>query len=358
MLKTVSSVANALGALNYKGTWNASTNTPALASGVGTKGDYYVVSVAGATNLDGITNWGVGDWATFNGSVWQRVEGGADGNFVNLDVTGTATFSSSVTALKGIFTQTGGDYAAVFTTPFDYVAKFISTDPAAFIVLQDSNSTDNYNRIGAVGDSIQIESGNVENAVFTSTASVFNENSVDMDFRVESDNNANMLTVDAGADLVTISGGSKVTNEVLRVNGAQVVGSGDAGVYTVGINQIFAASAAKYLRIQQDGSLFGGLTITATGDYSNVDAIGCFQKIYSIGASSSNTTLFGAGNVTVADLGATSGQFSMGTPTKPNATTIYIPLESLNASYILDMSLTVEFRGRIGGISAIDIIDQ
>ena len=90
MLKTVSSVANALGALNYKGTWDAATNTPTLASGVGTQGDYYVVSVAGTTDLDGITNWGVGDWAAFNGSVWQRVEGGADGNFVNLDVTGTA----------------------------------------------------------------------------------------------------------------------------------------------------------------------------------------------------------------------------------------------------------------------------
>jgi hypothetical protein len=97
MLKTVSSVANALGALNYKGTWNASTNTPTLASGVGTQGDYYVVSVAGATDLDGITNWGVGDWAAFNGSVWQRVEGGADGNFVNLDVTGAANLDCSVT---------------------------------------------------------------------------------------------------------------------------------------------------------------------------------------------------------------------------------------------------------------------
>jgi hypothetical protein len=49
------------------------------------------VSVAGATDLDGITNWGVGDWAAFNGSVWQRVEGGADGNFVDLSVTGEAT---------------------------------------------------------------------------------------------------------------------------------------------------------------------------------------------------------------------------------------------------------------------------
>jgi hypothetical protein len=95
MLKTVSSVANAIGALNYKGTWNAATNDPAIASGVGTQGDYYVVSVAGATNLDGITNWGIGDWATFNGSVWQRVEGGADGNFVNLEVTGDSGFGAA-----------------------------------------------------------------------------------------------------------------------------------------------------------------------------------------------------------------------------------------------------------------------
>lgn len=93
MLKAVSSITNAIGALNYKGTWNASTNTPTLASGVGTKGDYYVVSVAGSTVLDGISNWGVGDWAVFNGSAWQRVEGGADLNGVNLSVSGTSTLS-------------------------------------------------------------------------------------------------------------------------------------------------------------------------------------------------------------------------------------------------------------------------
>ncbi len=78
MLKTVSSIVNAIGALNYKGTWDAATNSPALASGVGTKGDYYVVSVAGTTNLDGTDFWGVGDWAVFNGSIWQRVEGGSE----------------------------------------------------------------------------------------------------------------------------------------------------------------------------------------------------------------------------------------------------------------------------------------
>lgn len=78
MLKTVSSTINAIGALNYKGTWDAATNDPTLTSGVGVKGDYYVVSVAGTTNLDGVDFWGVGDWAVFNGAVWQRVEGGSE----------------------------------------------------------------------------------------------------------------------------------------------------------------------------------------------------------------------------------------------------------------------------------------
>jgi hypothetical protein len=125
MLKTVSSVANAIGALNYKGTWNASTNAPTLASGVGVQGDYYVVSVGGATDLDGITNWGIGDWATFNGSVWQRVEGGADGNFVQLTVSGNADVEGDVTAgnqalLKTVISEysmeVGGQYGKMVGT--------------------------------------------------------------------------------------------------------------------------------------------------------------------------------------------------------------------------------------------------
>ena len=94
MLKTVSSIVNAIGALNYKGTWDAATNNPTLTSGVGTKGDYYVVSVAGSTNLDGQTLWGVGDWAVFNGSVWQKVDGGSTGNFTTIDVSVLATLAN------------------------------------------------------------------------------------------------------------------------------------------------------------------------------------------------------------------------------------------------------------------------
>jgi len=113
MLKTVSSIANAIGALNYKGTWNASTNTPTITSGAGVKGDYYVVSVAGSTTIDGLSNWGVGDWVTFNGSVWQRVEGGADLNGVNLSVSGVADFASG-TVTNPAITKTGDTDTGVF----------------------------------------------------------------------------------------------------------------------------------------------------------------------------------------------------------------------------------------------------
>jgi len=63
-----------IGALSYQGTWNATTNTPTLTSSVGTKGYYYVVSVAGTTDLNGITDWLVGDWAVYNGTAWQKID--------------------------------------------------------------------------------------------------------------------------------------------------------------------------------------------------------------------------------------------------------------------------------------------
>ena len=78
VLDTLASLQSQITALsgfvNYKGTWNASTNTPTLVSSVGTKGDYYVISVTGSTNLNGITTWTQGDWAIFNGTAWEKVD--------------------------------------------------------------------------------------------------------------------------------------------------------------------------------------------------------------------------------------------------------------------------------------------
>lgn len=66
--------ASIQGGLIYQGTWDASTNTPTLTSSVGTKGHYYAVSVAGSTNLNGITDWNIGDLAVYNGTVWEQID--------------------------------------------------------------------------------------------------------------------------------------------------------------------------------------------------------------------------------------------------------------------------------------------
>jgi len=69
-------VNNYISGLTFKGAWNANTNVPFLQSGVGAAGDYYIVSVAGNTNLDGVIGWQIGDWAIFEGATnqWQKID--------------------------------------------------------------------------------------------------------------------------------------------------------------------------------------------------------------------------------------------------------------------------------------------
>ena len=95
MLKTVAQ-SGVTGSLVYQGTWDASTNTPTLTSSVGTKGYYYVVSVAGSTNLNGITDWQVSDWAVFNGAVWEKVDN-SEVIYVSNVATGTGLTGGPIT---------------------------------------------------------------------------------------------------------------------------------------------------------------------------------------------------------------------------------------------------------------------
>ena len=64
-------------AMEYKGQWNAETNTPTLADGTGSKGDFYIVSAAGTQNLgSGNIQFFVNDRIIYDGSVWSRLSAG------------------------------------------------------------------------------------------------------------------------------------------------------------------------------------------------------------------------------------------------------------------------------------------
>jgi hypothetical protein len=107
------------GGLSYQGTWNASTNTPTLASSTGVNGYYYIVGTAGSTNLDGISDWQIGDWLLFNGSVWQKIDQ-----------------SELVTSI------TSADASIIVTTTGSTVDLAVSqTSPASVLVEQVRNTT-------------------------------------------------------------------------------------------------------------------------------------------------------------------------------------------------------------------------
>jgi hypothetical protein len=114
-LTTSQMPAALVGAVVYQGTWNANTNTPTLASGTGTKGQYYKVSVAGSTSIDGITNWQVNDSIIFDGTTWDKLDG---------DTNEVYSFNTRT----GAVTLTSGDVTtALGFTPYN------STNPSNFI---------------------------------------------------------------------------------------------------------------------------------------------------------------------------------------------------------------------------------
>jgi len=100
------------GALVYQGSWDATANIPSLSDATGSKGNYYVVSVAGSQNLgSGSISFTIGDWAIYNGSVWEKLDS------VN-DV-------QSVFGRTGVIAAGNGDYTAtqIANTPAGNIAS-------------------------------------------------------------------------------------------------------------------------------------------------------------------------------------------------------------------------------------------
>lgn len=127
------------GTLNYQGTWNASTNTPTLTSSVGTNGYYYVVNVAGSTNLNGITDWLVGDWAIFNGSVWQKLDQTDVVTSVNGETGAVVLNAADVGALASITSTDGSITVSQVGTAVDLAVSAAS--PASTLLLQVRNNS-------------------------------------------------------------------------------------------------------------------------------------------------------------------------------------------------------------------------
>ena len=113
-------------AVEYKGEWNAETNTPTLVNGTGIKGDMYYVSVGGTQNLgSGNIDFLAGDRIIYNGSIWQKLSGGSvkkvnnirPDDTGNVDINNYPSFTYVVDSNQKLLdwanNEQGNDYSSV-----------------------------------------------------------------------------------------------------------------------------------------------------------------------------------------------------------------------------------------------------
>ena len=198
----------ALGDLNYQGTWNASTNSPTLTSSVGTKGYYYVVSVAGSTNLDGITDWQIGDWAVYNGSAWQKIDNTDAVTSVN-SKTGTVVLTYSditsgvvpvVNGGTGVTTSSGAnsvvlrDANANITT--NCLFEGFTSQAAGTLITLTASSVQNWVITGSGGQTIKLPDATTlpSGALFT-----FNNNQSSGTIVIQNNSSTTIDTLQSGA---------------------------------------------------------------------------------------------------------------------------------------------------------------
>lgn len=112
------------GPLVYAGNWNASTNNPTLADGVGTAGTFYEVNVGGAVDLgSGVLTFSLGDFVSYDGYVWSRTSSSTANPVTDEPglriIRGTIDTSGSGTIVHGSGFTITRHSAGVLTVTFD-----------------------------------------------------------------------------------------------------------------------------------------------------------------------------------------------------------------------------------------------
>ncbi len=345
--------ASIQGGVSYQGSWNASTNTPTIVSGVGTKGHYYVVSVAGSTNIDGITDWLPGDWIIFNGTAWEQIDNTDAVASVNgytgvvvLSNTDVGAPSTSLTISAGTGLSGGGNLTTNRTLS---IAN--TTVTAASYGSASSVPTFTVNGQGQL-----TAASNVTIAIANTQVSGLGTMSTQ---------NANSVAITGGtisglsSALPVLSGGTGQTTANAAFNALAPSQTGNSGKYltTDGSNTSWATNPLGTVTSVSGTGTVNGLTLTGTVTTSGNLTLGGTLNLSSppaIGNTTPNTGNFttltenSVAVVTQSDIGSA-----------PNEIPLNQYLGSLayqNGDAYYNTGMTVGFRNRI--INGAMVIDQ
>jgi DNA-binding transcriptional MerR regulator len=263
------------GALQYRGVWNAATNTPVLADGSGSTGDMYAVSVGATRDLGtGSMNFIAGDFLIYNGTKWQRAPSGS--------------------AVTSVFGRTG----AVTAQSGDYTAGQITNAAAGNI-----SATTVQGAINELDTSVLsfTGSGNLTGSVSGTVGGGFTTNTLSI---VSNPTFAGLITGQAG--LTVTAGGANITGGLttsgmvtfsgLATSG--VVHTNGSGVLSTGAVSLGTDTTGAYVA---DLGTLTGLSASGTGGAGSTPALTVLYGSAANTAVQGNTTLVcpsGSGNLT------------------------------------------------------------
>jgi hypothetical protein len=273
MLKAISTITNALGALNYKGTWNASSNTPTLADGTGAKGDYYVVSTAGTQTFNSVQLFfGIGDWIVYNGAVWQRVEGGSDGNFANVTMTSTDA-GAAAAPLLDLYRDSATPAASDTLGEIEFNGEDSAGNKQQYAVIHASIlSATSTSEAGQIHFETATAGASTEKMIIGTSNLVINEIGAIFNVRIEGDTDANLFFTDATNDRIgvgTISPSVKLdVNGLVKISTTMGVGAATPAASGAGVTFPATQSSSSDVNTFDDyeeGTLTPTITMGTSG---------------------------------------------------------------------------------------------
>ena len=223
------------GQVNYKGTWNAATNTPTLVSPPDalSKGDYYVVS-AGGTQFS--ISFAVGDWIISNGTAWEKV-----------DLTDAV---SSVFGRTGAVVGDSTDYSAVGLTNTAIGAANPST--GAFTSLSSSSTTTLNGTTIPASKTLVVTTDKLSALAATTSAEL-----------------AGVISDETGSGSLVFANSPTLVSPALgaatatSINGVTVTGTGTPALSVTGTTAVSGTNTGD-----QTITLTGGVTGSGTGSFA------------------------------------------------------------------------------------------
>lgn len=244
------------GTLNYQNSWNASTNTPALADGAGTAADAYIVGVAGTQNLgSGAITFAVGDLVVYNGTIWQKVPG------VGIGVSSWNTLTGAVNVTTSNLPESTNKR---YVTDSHKDALVASASPSTANPFQTKNDIDALREATRNGwdasanvPTLSDGTGAANQAYIVTVAATRNLGSGNITFAV--------------SDLIVHNGSVWVK----YANGGIGVSSwnGSTGVVTADADDVPESATRKYVTSAQKDALNGAASPSASNPFATMDDI-------------------------------------------------------------------------------------